>query len=319
MTKLEEFEVKEKLIKSSLLGAIIGDIVGSRFEFNNHRSKDFRLFDSNCYFTDDTIMSIGIANVNAYIKKNINDKDFNFDHNEIVDMYKCSLTQSCMPYADDYNASFGDMFRTWLKDRDKKPYHSYGNGCLSRIGSCFDMYGKDDAKELSDVYHLTFAATAVTHDSKEALDINFIFTKMLYSIIKNPKKYKHYINNSMKEFDKKGFKLKFANNIESDAISLIDNNVFSLDDLSKLNIFDETCFYTFPIAMKCVYEATGFEDAIRNAISIGGDSDTIAAIVGIVAAKIFGIPSNFVSVAVSYLNHEMLEDLFNVILCMENK
>ena len=312
--------MEEKLIKSSLLGAIIGDIVGSRFEFNNHRSKDFRFFDSNCYFTDDTIMSIGIANVNASVKKNINDKDFDFDHDDMVNMYKYSLTQSCMPYVDDYNASFGNMFRTWLRDKDKKPYHSYGNGCLSRIGSCFDMYDKDDhTKGLSDVYHLTFAATAVTHDSKEALDINFIFTTMLYNIVKNPKKYKHYIKNAMKEFDKKDFKLKFANNIESDAISLIDDNVFSLDDLSKLNIFDETCFYTFPIAMKCVYEATGFEDAIRNAISIGGDSDTIAAIVGMVAAKIFGIPSYFISAAVSYLNHEMLEDLFNVILCMENK
>lgn len=312
--------MEEKLIKSSLLGAIIGDIVGSRFEFNNHRSKDFRFFDSNCYFTDDTIMSIGIANVNASVKKNINDKDFDFDHDDMVNMYKYSLTQSCMPYVDDYNASFGNMFKMWLRDKDKKPYHSYGNGCLSRIGSCFDMYNKDDyTKGLSDVYNLTFAATAVTHDSKEALDINFIFTTMLYRIAKNPKKYKHYIKNAMKEFDEKDFNLKFANNIKSDAISLIDDNVFSLDDLSKLNIFDETCFYTFPIAMKCVYEATCFEDAIRNAISIGGDSDTIAAIVGMVAAKIFGIPSYFISAAVSYLNHEMLEDLFNVILCMENK
>ncbi len=127
-----------------MLGAIIGDVVGSRFEFHNYRNKDFELFTSRCFFTDDTVMTAAVANAL------INHKD---------------MAKELQKYGRKYeDRGYGGRFARWLYTDNPKPYNSYGNGAAMRISAVGWL-----ANNESEVKALAKQATEVTHNHPEGL------------------------------------------------------------------------------------------------------------------------------------------------------
>ncbi len=257
-------------------GAIIGDIVGSRFEHKNYRKKDFSLFSAHSYFTDDTLMTLAVAKALCKCGR-------------APDIALYNETIRCMrvigakyPYA-----GWGLSFAKWLKAENPQPYQSFGNGAAMRISPVGEYArSEEEAKRLSRI------VTAVSHDHPEGLKGAECVAMCVY-LAKNGTG-KEQIFQRVKE--------EYYPEIAS----------LSCENLSKVYTFDESCRGTVPQALTCFFEGKDFEDAIRNAISIGGDSDTVAAIAGGVAEAFFGIPTALIDVAKLYLDDDLLQLAENI-------
>lgn len=272
-----------------MLGAIIGDIVGSVYEFSNIKTKEFELFKPDCRFTDDTVMTCAVADA---IMNGGSEKDF------ILSMKK----YGCMyPHA-----GYGGRFRVWLRSMDTEPYNSFGNGSAMRVSPCAwvmdcgfcartGMWPNRDLARLS---------ASVTHNHPEGIKGALAVCDAIF----------------MARFYFGGWNIEYSNPIDSDPDECkrrikehIENEYgydlsMSLDEIRKNYEFDETCQGSVPQAIIAFLESTDFEDAIRNAISIGGDSDTIAAITGSIAEAAYGISEDMKKMALSYLD-EPLKDV----------
>ena len=249
-----------------MLGAIIGDIVGSRFEFNNHRNKDFDLFAINCFVTDDSIMTLAVTKAVLAC---------NGDWEQLGENAIRYMQTIGRKYPD---CGFGGMFRKWVFDNDPKPYYSYGNGAAMRVSPCgFIARTEDEARLLSQ------KITEITHNHPEGLkgaEATAVAIFLAY-------------NGATKDEIKK--------RIEKDYYKLD----FDLDSIRENYQFNESCQETVPQAIKAFVESVSFEDAIRNAVSIGGDSDTLAAITGGIAEAYYGIPADLKHKALTYLDREL--------------
>ena len=251
-----------------MLGAIIGDIVGSRFEFNNHKSKDFELFAEGCSVTDDSIMTLAVA-------KAILSCDGNWER----------LGENAVRYMQTIGrkypgCGFGGMFRKWVFDGNPKPYNSFGNGAAMRVSPCgFFAQSEDEAKLLA------LKVTEVTHNHPEGLKGAEAAAVAVF-LARNGS-----TMNEIKEC------------MEKDYYTLN----FNLDGIRKSYKFNETCQETVPQAIMAFLESDSFEDAIRNAISVGGDSDTLAAITGGIAEAYYGVPPDLKRKALVYLDHDLLD------------
>lgn len=251
-----------------MLGAIIGDIVGSRFEWNNHRDKDFELFTNGCFPTDDSIMSLAIARAIIVSKPDFSDLSDN--------AVKC-MQSIGRNYPD---CGYGGRFYGWMFSDDPRPYNSYGNGSAMRVSAAgFVARSLEEAKLLSKL------VTEVTHNhpegikGAEATAVAIYMAKTGSSIFE----IKDYINENYYPMN------------------------FTLDEIRDTYRFNETCQDTVPQALQAFFESSGFEDAIRNAISIGGDSDTLAAICGSVAEAYYGIPDDIRKQALTFLDKDLLK------------
>ena len=253
-----------------MTGAILGDIVGSIYEFDNIKIKEFELFDKNCFFTDDSVMTIAIAKAlmqyDHIDKNNIEE----FKENLITIMHDIG-----MKYPD---CGYGGHFAGWLVFGDRTPYNSYGNGSAMRV-SPVGWY----ANTLEEAELIAKATADVTHNHPEGIKgavstAGAVFLARTGATIDE-------IKNYISEF------------------YTID---FTLDEIRPIYKFNETCQETVPQAMQAFFESESFEDAIRNAISIGGDSDTLAAITGAVAEAYYGIPDDLKETALSYLDEYLL-------------
>ena len=257
-----------------MLGAIIGDIVGSRFEFAipDIKSKQFAFYHHKCKPTDDSIMTLAIAN--AILSCG--------DYGNYS-----KLAQQAVLYMRDMGrrypkAGYGGRFRTWLHESDPKPYGSLGNGAAMRVSPCAHAAGT-----LEEAISLSKTVTEVTHNHKEGIKGAEATTVAIYMALHGSTK-DEICNMIAKE--KKYYNLSFT-----------------LDQIRPDYKFDETCQGTVPQAIVAFLESTGFEDAIRNAISIGGDSDTVAAITGSIAEAYYGIPANIRHQAFTYLNRMQID------------
>ena len=231
-----------------MTGAIIGDIAGSRFEFNNHRSKDFEIFHKDSFFTDDTVMTIAVA--------------FALMHHE-GDLPQ--LTAHWMQRLGRFypGLSYGNSFQSWIDGDIKGPYNSFGNGAAMRVSPCAWV-----AKSLDEAIQLSENVTAVTHNHPEGIKGAEAVTVATYMALHGANKKDIY--RDMKEY----YDLDFT-----------------IDEIRPKYGFDETCQGTVPVAIRAFYEADSFEDAIRTAVSVGGDSDTLAAITGSIAEAYWGVPT----------------------------
>ena len=249
-----------------MIGAIIGDIAGSRFEWRNIKRKDFEFFTNACEPTDDSIMTLAVAQ--AIMNCN---GDYSRLENETV---------SCMQeYGRAYpNAGYGGRFHRWIFSRDPKPYNSYGNGAAMRVSPCGFA-----ATTLEEATMLASAVTQVTHNHPESMKA----AESVASAI--------YLARAGKTLEE--IKAHIAEHYYS-----ID---FSLDDIRPTYTFDVSCQGSVPQAFEAFFESTGFEDAIRNAISIGGDSDTIAAITGGMAEAYYGVPEEIRAQAIMFLDEKL--------------
>lgn len=250
-----------------MLGVIIGDIVGSVYEWDNIKTKEFELFKDNCFFTDDTLMTIAVGKA-LY--------DSNGDTEKLAAIIVPTLQQIGRPYPD---AGYGGSFFRWLYSDNPKPYNSFGNGAAMRVSACgFAAQTLAEAKELSKI------VTAVTHNHPEGLKGAEATTATIFlARLKKPKpEIKAYIAEHYYPL------------------------AFTLAEIRGTYRFNETCQDTVPQAIVAFLEADGFEDAIRNANSLGGDSDTLAAITGSIAEAYYGIPENLAEKARAYLDQNLL-------------
>jgi len=235
------------LKNSRIYGAIIGDIVGSKYEFNNIKTKDFSFISEGCNFTDDTIMTIAVAK--ALLR--ICHSDFsNFQNFLIEEMQNLGRKY---PHP---QGGYGGNFGQWIFSDNPKPYNSYGNGSAMRVSPCA-IY----AVELDEALKLAEISASVTHNHPEGIKgaqatVAAIF---LAKTGKSKDEIRKYISENFYSLNE------------------------TVDEIRRYYTFNETCQGTVPQAITAFLESTDFEDAIRNAVSLGGDSDTLAAITGSIA------------------------------------
>ena len=263
-----------------MLRAIIGDIAGSKYEFNNTFDYDFEIFGEGCDFTDDTICTVAIADAI------LNGRN-----------YQENLLDWCRRYPSPKGA-YGGRFAGWIRSLDPQPYNSFGNGSAMRVSPVSWLF--DD---LSQVLEEAEKTALPTHNHPEG--------------IKGAKAVAHAIWHFRKSrFSEESKECKDKNSKESD-----DKAMKAFKDIARSYYedfdtrdypkgkFDETCMDAVPLSFNLLSQASTFEDAIRLAISHGGDSDTIGAIVGSIAKARFGIPQEIKNRAMEYLPDEMQDVL----------
>ena len=261
-----------------MLGAIIGDIVGSVYEWNNIKTKDFPIFREDYFFTDDTVMTCAVAEAIM----NGGQKD------DFIDAMK--------KYGKMYpDAGYGARFSSWINSDNREPYNSFGNGSAMRVSPCAWVMEAETSELPSEGKRLAQLSSEVTHNHPEGIKGAMATADAIYMCRyflggdDNPAEIKRRIKEHIeKEY---GYDLSKT-----------------LDEIRPTYRFNETCQDTVPQAIVAFLESTDFEDAIRNAISLGGDSDTLAAITGSIAEAAYGIPEWIKDKAYSYLD-EPLKDV----------
>ncbi|MBR6310332.1 MAG: ADP-ribosylglycohydrolase family protein [Paludibacteraceae bacterium] len=238
-------------------GAIVGDIIGSRWEFNNTFRYDFELFSEHNAFTDDTICTIAIAD--AIINKG---------------SYRDYLLKWCRKYPNPKGA-YGGSFGRWIISPHPQPYNSFGNGAAMRISPVGFAFDTEMALIESD------KATGCTHNHSEGLKGASSIASCIRCILNGGSK--GHVNRILCE--------DYGTDYET--------------RIPKRGMFDETCQGTVPLSIHLFLESNDFEDAIRKAVSYGGDSDTVGAIVGGLAEAFYGVPEWIWQKAESYLPEEM--------------
>ena len=268
-----------------MLGAIIGDIVGSRFKFNNHRSKAFDLFTADCFVTDDSIMTLAVAKAIMETEKTI---DPLFDDNAVESGYRQLLSSLTVKYMQEIgrmypNCGYGGMFAQWMFNDNPRAYNSFGNGAAMRISAAGFA-----ARTESEAIILSESITAVTHNHAEGIKGAEATAVAIFMA-------------------RHGYlKSEIRRKITSDYYPID----FKIDEIRAAYQFDETCQETVPQAIECFFESESFEDAVRTAISLGGDSDTIAAITGAIAEAYYGVPDDIRNQALTYLD-DRLRSIFD--------
>ncbi len=248
-----------------MIGAMIGDIVGSIYEWNNIKTKEFPMFQDSCFFTDDTVMTIATAEALM-----AGGSEGNF-----VRAYQSWGRR----YPD---AGYGASFNRWLLTENPQPYGSYGNGSAMRVSPCAWF-----ADSLEEAERLATVSASVTHNHPEGVKGAVETARAIWLL-------RHC------EGDVEGCKREIIAQSGYDLGR-------KLDDIRPTYWFNETCQNTVPQAIIAFLESTDFEDAIRNAISLGGDSDTLAAITGSIAEAAYGVPKWMEEKAVGYLDGELKE------------
>lgn len=245
-----------------MLGAIAGDIVGSVYEWNNVRTKNFPLFTNKSFFTDDSVLTCATAD------SILNGKSYSVVYKEYYKLYP--------------NRGYGGNFRIWAKSEDEKPYNSFGNGSAMRVSPVGFAYDS-----LEDVLAEAKRSAEVTHNHNEGVKGAQATAACIYLAKKgeSKEKIKEYIQSTF-DYD-------------------LDDTVARLQNVNK---FDETCQGSVPQSIICFLESTGFEDALRAAVSIGGDSDTIACIAGGIAEAFYGgVPDHIEKEVLSRLDGRLLQ------------
>lgn len=245
-----------------MIGAIIGDIVGSVYEFNNIKTKDFNLYNPNAYCTDDSIMTLAVMEIiqNGYY----NDKD------KIID----TLKKWGKAYP---NAGYGGHFYYWVLGNNREPYRSYGNGSAMRV-SAAGFYGKTE----EEVKNLATAVTEVTHNHPEGIK-GAVVTAMCIYYAKMGKS---------RDFIKEYAAKEYPEILSLDYSELV----------RTYRHAEEICQNTVPQAIYCFLISNSFEDCLRTTISIGGDCDTTAAISCAIAEAFYkDIDKNIIEYALATL------------------
>lgn len=248
-----------------MLGAIIGDIVGSRFEFHNIKTKKFKLFTKDSRPTDDSIMTAAVDNclLNGY-------------QNNPADIVN-TLKEWGKGYP---NAGYGARFYYWVLGDETEPYYSYGNGAAMRVSGVGWF-----AKSEEEVKMLSKAVTEVTHNHPEGLKGAEVTAMCVY----------YARIGKSKEFIRDYIYSQYPETATLDYEELRRTYYHG----------EEICQNTVPQALFCFLISDSFEDCLRTTISIGGDCDTTAAISCAVAEAFYGIPRDIVDEAWEYIPQDI--------------
>ncbi|PKO70919.1 MAG: hypothetical protein CVU20_09285 [Betaproteobacteria bacterium HGW-Betaproteobacteria-14] len=246
-----------------MLGAVIGDIIGSVYEFKAWKSREFPLFSERTEFTDDSVCTIAVA-------------ECLLDGNDPA----LSLRKWCHRYP---GRGYGGGFAAWLRQSDMEPYDSYGNGAAMRVSPAALL-----AKSLEEALQLADRVTRVTHNHPEGLKGAAAAVSAIRLALEG----------------------ETPGSIRSHIAGTYGYNLSrSVDEIRPDYQFNETCQETVPEAIVCALEASSFEETIRNAISLGGDADTLAAIAGPIAEARFGIPEDIMKKGMARLPKDMRDVL----------
>ena len=269
-----------------MLGAMIGDIVGSKYEFNNTFDYDFEMFGGGCDFTDDTICTVAIADAI------LNGRS-----------YQESLLDWCRRYPSPKGA-YGGRFAGWIRSLDPQPYNSFGNGSAMRVSPVAWQF--DD---LSQVLEEAEKTALPTHNHPEGIKGAKAVAHAIWHFRKSrfSEESKDSENEETKGLKNENAKASKDENETIQGFMSIARSYYEDFDtrVYPKGKFDETCMDAVPLSFYLLSQASSFEDAIRLAISHGGDSDTIGAIVGSIAEARFGIPQEMKEKALSYLPDDM--------------
>ena len=254
-----------------MYGAILGDIIGSPYEFDmGNKSKDFPLFSGNSTCTDDTVMTIAVAN--AFLDA---PEEEGIRQRLIASMQRFG---KLYPYA-----GYGGMFRRWLKSANPQPYGSYGNGSAMRVSSAAWLFDDLDA-----VRRMARLSAEVTHNHPEGIKgaeatASAVFLARTGSTKEQIKAYME---------DTFGYDLSRT-----------------CDQIRPTYHHVESCQETVPEAVTAFLEGKSFEDVIRTAVSLGGDCDTLTCIAGSIAEGFYGVPENLKQECRNRLPEPLLEVL----------
>lgn len=257
-----------------MYGAILGDIIGSPYEFTGgHKTKEFPLFAEESTYTDDTVMTLAVSEALMDVSTDVSD-EWILKH----------LTIQMRYYGKKYpDAGYGHKFWNWLKTRYPKPYKSFGNGSAMRVSSVAWLYN-----DLETVRKMARLSAEVTHNHPEGIKgaeavasaIHLARTGSIKAEIKA------YIENN------------FAYNLSR-----------TCDEIRPNYRFEGSCQNSVPEAIIAFLESNSFEDAIRTAVSLGGDTDTQAAIAGSIAEGYYGVPEELKAKCRDYLPELLLKVL----------
>ena len=269
-----------------MLGAMIGDIVGSKYEFNNTFDYDFEMLGEGCDFTDDTICTVAVADAI------LNGRS-----------YQESLLDWCRRYPSPKGA-YGGRFAGWIRSLDPQPYNSFGNGSAMRVSPVAWLF--DD---LSQVLEEAEKTALPTHNHPEGIKGAKAVAHAIWHFRKSrfSEESKDSENEETKGLKNENAKASKDENETIQGFMSIARSYYEDFDtrVYPKGKFDETCMDAVPLSFYLLSQASSFEDAIRLAISHGGDSDTIGAIVGSIAEARFGIPQEMKEKALNYLPDDM--------------
>ena len=256
-----------------MYGAIIGDIIGSRFEFDRgNKSKDFTLFAKNCEFTDDSVMTAAVAEALMEAGPDADEKTV-----------KQALIRYMKKWGSDYpDAGYGARFISWVLTDDPEPYGSYGNGSGMRVSPAGWLY--NTLERTREVARWT---SEVTHNHPEGIKGAESTAAAIFLAR----------NGASKDEIREYLESEFGYDLSR-----------SLDEIRPGYHHVEDCMHTMPEAFECFLESESYEDCIRNVMYIGGDTDTLAAIAGAVAEAFWGIPEDIISQAKAFISED-IEDV----------
>lgn len=260
---------------NNILGAIIGDIVGSVYEWNNaERFDDIVMFKNGCRFTDDTVMTCAVAK-------------WLTDTKELSKINSTTLCNELRNFGKKFpSAGYGGMFRKWLFETTlNEPIGSFGNGSAMRCSAAGYI-----ASSLEEAIDLAKKSAEVTHNHPEGIKGAMATSAAIYMARNGATKTQ--IKTSIENMF--GYKLGTK-----------------VNDIRGTHKFDATCQVTVPEAINAFLEGESFEDVIKKAIWIGGDSDTIAAIAGSIASAYYGIPERYVVKCFEFLPKDLKEIIVN--------
>lgn len=241
-------------------GAILGDIIGSQYEFDRMRPKDLDwknvpLFTDKCRRTDDSILTLATKGAIQEAERKDKEPDF---------------TKWYWTMGNNYNSGYGGMFRQWLACDHPQPYNSFGNGSAMRVSFVGEHYENAD-----DVIKFAKQSAAVTHNHPEGVK-GAIITAACASMIKFDRKGKQEIYDYVYRFYGNESKYKYP-------------ITMSLNDMRQIYKWDVSCQGSVPAAIRCVLEADSYEEFMRNVMSLRCDMDTLGAIGGGIAEELFGL------------------------------
>ena len=259
-----------------MYGAILGDIIGSPFEFDRgDKTKEFDLFTKGCDFTDDSVMTIAVGEAILAVGPEATVQEI--EEAVVTNMQDWGKRY---PYA-----GYGGRFRYWLRERNPKPYGSYGNGSAMRVSAAGWLY--DSLERTREVARAT---ANVTHNHPEGIKGAEATASAIYMAR----------NESSKEEIKEYIEREFHYNLDR-----------TLDEIRPGYHMDETCQRTVPEAIIAFLESKDFEDAIRNAVSLGGDTDTLGAITGSIAEAFYGISDVLIAECRSRIDEGLMTDILD--------
>lgn len=270
-----------------MYGAILGDMIGSPYEFDwqNIKTKDFPLFRYDSEFTDDSVMTVAVADALMSIKAARSDQN-NWEvcagtPEEEDQLMKFTVARSLKKWGNEYpDAGYGARFIKWLRSGEG-PYNSYGNGSAMRVSSAGWLYDT-----LEETLEMARISAAVTHDHPEGIKGAQAVAAAIYMAR----------NGSSKKEVKEYITAEFGYDLSR-----------TCDEIRPEYHHIETCQATVPEAFAAFLEGESFEDVIRTAVSLGGDCDTLTCIAGSMAEAFYGVPEELISECRSRVTPDMLE------------